>query len=409
MPSDSVVVEHFGARRRSLRVAVVTETWPPEVNGVAMSIARVVDGLQRRDHDVQLVRPRQRADDVAARGDGLESVLTQGLPIPRYPGLRVGVPARRMLVRLWSERRPDVVHLATEGPLGWSALQAAGHLRLPATSDFRTNFHTYSDHYGVGWLRRPIAAYLRKFHNRTRLTMVPTEGLRRELAAHGFRNLEVVARGVDTERFRPGRRDAALRASWGAARPDDLVVACVGRLAAEKNLETVVSAYGAIRAAAPGARLLLVGDGPMRGALRAACPDAVFAGERRGDDLAAHYASADLFLFASLTETFGNVTVEAMASGLPVVAYDYAAAAQLIRDGDNGRTVPFGDRPAFEAAASALAADTDARRRLGERACASVASLGWDRIVARFEALLCDVATSGPRTQPTVAASRADA
>jgi len=406
---DPVPCDDRGVRRGRLRVAVVTETWPPEVNGVAMSIARVVDGLRQRGHDLQLVRPRQTADDDGASDRGLETVLTRGLPIPCYPSLRIGMPARRRLERLWSQHRPDVVHLATEGPLGRSALQAADRLGLPATSDFRTNFHAYSDHYRVGWLRRPIAAYLRRFHNRTRLTMVPTEGLRRELESCGLRGLEVVARGVDTDRFRPQRRDPALRASWGAAAADDLVVACVGRLAPEKNLETVVCAFAAIRATVPGARLLLVGDGPMREALRTACPQAVLAGERRGDDLAAHYASADLFLFPSLTETFGNVTVEAMASGLPVVAYDYAAAAQLIRDGVNGRTVPFGDRAAFERAAVALAGDAPGRRLLGERACASVAALGWDRIVARFEALLHAAARPEAGLRPLAATREADA
>ena len=163
----------------------------------------------------------------------------RGLPIPRYPSLRMGLPSKRALVQLWTLQRPDVVHIATEGPLGWSALQAALHLKLPVCSDFRTNFHAYSQHYGVGWLRKPIMAYLRKFHNRTQCTMVPTEALRRELAAERLpATCAVVARGVDTQQFDPARRsDGAARAA-GAPATDTLVVA-VRRAAwrREKNLE----------------------------------------------------------------------------------------------------------------------------------------------------------------------------
>ena len=385
--SASIVVDHFRAAQRSLRVAFVTETYPPEVNGVAMTIARVVEGLHRRNHDVQLIRPRQDAGDEAALGARFHEVLMRGLPIPRYPNLRMGLPAKRALVQLWSLNRPDVVHIATEGALGWSALQAAAHLKLTVSSDFRTNFHAYSKHYGIGWLYKPIMAYLRKFHNRAGCTMVPTEALRRELDALGFRRLAVVARGVDIQQFGPQRRSAALREQWGVG-AEDLVVACVGRLAPEKNLGVLTEAFEAIRQAQPRARLLFVGDGPQRAELQARCPDALFAGQRHGEDLAAHYASADLFIFPSLTETFGNVTVEAMASGLPVLAFNYAAAAQFIRSGDNGMLAPLADTLAFVQAAQALALQPTLRRQMGLAARLSAAELGWDRIVGQFEAVL---------------------
>lgn len=385
-----LVIDNFPAARRSLRIAVVTETYPPEVNGVAMTVARIVAGLQQRNHDIQLVRPRQDKADTASQGTSFHEVLMRGLPIPRYPDLRMGVPSKRTLVRLWSSQRPDVVHIATEGPLGWSALQAALHLKLPVSSDFRTNFHAYSKHYGIGWLHKPIMAYLRKFHNRTQCTMVPTEALRRDLAASGLLRLEVVTRGVDTDRFDPARRSADLRANWGVG-PDDVVVTCVGRLAPEKNLGVVLTAFEAIARQQPRAKLLLVGDGPQRAELAARCPAAIFAGQRTGDDLAAHYASADLFLFPSLTETFGNVTTEAMASGLPVVAFDHAAAAQLIHSGRNGVLVAQGDIPAFVQAATDLATQPDRRATIGEQARASALGWSWDAIVARFESVLMAV------------------
>lgn len=411
---EGIVVDNYPAAQRSLRIAFVTETYPPEVNGVALTMARVVEGLHRRNHDVQLIRPRQGLETVGRETAGhslrFHEVLMRGLPIPRYPNLRMGVPAKRALVKLWSVRRPDVIHIATEGPLGWSALQAALHLKLPICSDFRTNFHAYSRHYGVGWLRKPIMAYLRKFHNRTQCTMVPTEGLRRDLAAAGFRHLTVVSRGVDTQLFSPTRRSDALRAQWGVG-PDDLVIVHVGRIAPEKNLDTLMNAFDAIERVDARARLVLVGDGPMRAELQARWPRVIFAGQRAGEDLAAHYASADLFLFPSLTETFGNVVTEAMASGLPLVAYDYAAAAQLLRHGDNGLLVPFDQADAFVRAALELAGAPARRRAMGAVAHRLAAALDWDGIVQRFEAALLavvddDAGAATPAAGPKAAALR---
>jgi glycosyltransferase involved in cell wall biosynthesis len=375
--------------QRPLRIACVTETYPPEINGVAMTVARLVQGLRARHHAVQVVRPRQASDTAGAQSlDG--DVLVRGVPIPRYEGLKMGLPCTARLVKLWKRERPDVVHIATEGPLGRSALMAAKALGLPVCSEFRTNFHAYSQHYGLGFLHRLILGYLRRFHNATQCTMVPTQALHDQLKREGFRDLLTVARGVDVRRFDAAHRSDTLRAQWGAG-PDDLVVTCVGRLAPEKNLATLVTAFEAIRRDQPHARLVLVGDGPMRKELEARCPDAIFAGQRMGDDLATHYASADLFLFPSITETFGNVTTEAMASGLAVVAFDYAAAQRLIRHGENGALAPYNDTPAFVATAARTAADLANCRVLGTRARASVMALDWDGIAAQVEGVMASV------------------
>ncbi|MFO0523480.1 MAG: glycosyltransferase family 4 protein [bacterium] len=376
---------------RPLRIAYVTETYPPDINGVATTVACMVEGLRARGHVVQLVRPLPTSAGAAARPVHPDEVLLGSLPVPFYPGLRMGTPCRGRLRALWTRQAPDVVHIATEGPLGWSALAAARSLGLPATSDFRTNFHAYSPHYGIGWLHGAIEAYLRHFHNRTLQTMVPTEALRRDLAAQGFRGLTVVARGVDTVRFDPAHRSDALRARWGAA-ADDPVVLSVGRLAPEKNLETLLDAFDAIRVRVPGARLVVVGDGQLHARIRERCPDAVMSGERVGHELATHYASADLFLFPSLTETYGNVTAEAMASGLPVVAFDYAAAAKLIRSGENGLLVPFEETAVFIEDAAVLAGDRSRARAIGRRARATACACGWDAVVERLESVLASFA-----------------
>ena len=161
---EPILVEQLPASRRCLRLAVVTETYPPEVNGVALSLSRFVEGLRERNHEIQLIRPRQALLDLPARRERFDEMLTFGMPIPRYPDLKMGLPAKRALIKQWTLKRPDLVHIVTEGPLGWSALQAALKLKIPVCSDFRTNFHAYSLHYGIGWLKKPIVAYLRKFH-----------------------------------------------------------------------------------------------------------------------------------------------------------------------------------------------------------------------------------------------------
>ena len=389
--------------QRPLRIACVTETYPPEITGVAMTVARLVQGLRARHHSVRVIRPRQASDTAASPIDG--DFLVRGVPIPHYEGLKMGLPCTGKLVRLWRKERPDVVHIATEGPLGRSALMAARALGLPVCSEFRTNFHAYSAHYGLGFMKKLILGYLRRFHNATQCTMVPTQALHDQLQREGFRDLLTVARGVDTRRFDPARRSEALRAQWGAAH-DDLVVTCVGCLAPEKNLATLVTAFDAIRRRQPRAKLVLVGDGPMRKELQALCPDAVFAGQRVGDDLAAHYASADLFLFPSVTETFGNVTTEAMASGLAVVAFDYAAAQRVIRDGENGALVPYDDGAAFVDTAVRTAADLARCRVLGGRARTSVMALDWDGIAAQVEGVMTSViARKAERTAPYALAS----
>jgi glycosyltransferase involved in cell wall biosynthesis len=396
MDAAEFTCQHLPPRRPQLRIAVVTETYPPEVNGVAMTIGRLVGGLQARNHQVQLIRPRQSAEDHPRPTPNLTEHLQRGIALPRYQGLKMGLPAKTALTRLWTLNRPDVVQIATEGPLGWSALAAANKLRLPVASDFHTNFHSYSSHYGFGLLRRAIVAYLRKFHNKAAVTLVPTEGIRRELMSYGYENIEIIARGVDTKLFNPGRRDPALRAQWGLQEGETAVL-YVGRLALEKNLGLVFQAFDAMRATHPGCRLVLVGDGPERAVWQARRPDAVFCGTQIGEALAAHYASGDVFLFPSLTETWGNVTIEAMASGLAVVAYDCAAAEEVIRHEHDGLKVPAEDEAAFVAAAVSLAGALPRQRQLGSAAALTATRLSWEAIIDRFEQVLMRLA------QPAVA------
>lgn len=372
-----------------LRLSVVTETYPPEINGVARTVGRMLQEALAAGHELEVVRPHQgeEAHEVPA---GVETVWVRAIALPRYPGLHMGWPAHGRLVRRWRERRPDLVHLVTEGPLGLAALLAARRLGIPLTSALHTNFDAYGAHYGLGWLRGAIAAYLRAFHNATALTFVPTRRQCDALRAAGYRRVEVLARGVDTALFSPARRDAALRAHWGVG-AQGVAVLYVGRLAPEKNLDLLARAFQAIAGVQPQAKLVVVGDGPLAARWRREHPEFVFCGPRRGEDLAAHYASADCFLFPSLTETFGNVVLEAMASGLPVVGYDEAAVAECIEDGANGLACPPGDEEAFITQACRLATDASLRWRLGAAARTEASRRSWADIFRRAEGVIYDV------------------
>ncbi|MEN9841243.1 MAG: hypothetical protein RL376_1043 [Verrucomicrobiota bacterium] len=347
---------------------------------MAMTLSRLVGGLRARGHTIEVTRPRQKNESGPT-----DDLLVPGMAIPFYRSLRIGLPMVSRLEERWRAWRPDLVHVATEGPLGLASLSAAKRLGVPVTSSFHTNFHSYGGHYGVAALRDATLAYLRWFHNCTRCTLVPTRQMVGELAAERFRGLGVMGRGVDTRLFDPARRSAALRAEWGAG-PDDPVVLYVGRVAAEKNLGLAVSAFLSLRDRVPGARFVLVGDGPAREGLAREHPEFHYAGMRRGEDLAAHYASGDLFLFASVTETFGNVVTEAMASGLVAVAYDYAATREHVRDGVNGFAAAFDKAAAFEAAAARALASRARWREIREAARATALTLTWEAVVARFEA-----------------------
>ncbi|HXA14668.1 MAG TPA: glycosyltransferase family 1 protein [Opitutaceae bacterium] len=371
-----------------MKLALVTETYPPEVNGVAMTLNRLVAGLAVRGHEVEVVRPRQDGEGKIPGRERREGKVTEwltpGLPIPFYQTLKMGLPVWGALRRRWVAAPPDIVHVATEGPLGLAALRAARRLGLPVTSSFHTNFQHYGRHYGLNKLRAAIMAYLRWFHNRTACTMVPTDELRAQLATHDFARLVVISRGVDADLFSPENRREELRASWGAT-PGDPVFIYVGRLAAEKNLGLVVETFLSMQKIETRARCVLVGDGPERPALEKKFPQFCFAGMRRGRELAEYYASADVFVFPSTTETFGNVVTEAMASGLVVLAFDYAAARQHIRTGVNGATVPLGEPHVFLAAAEGLFRHRGSWPALRAAARATAMDITWDKIVARFE------------------------
>lgn len=366
-----------------MRYTIVTETYPPEVNGVALTVQAKEQGLRNRGHEVELIRPRQRPDQVAASHE----LLTRSAEIPRYPGMRFGFPAHRALRRRWSERRPDAIYIATEGPLGWSALRTARRLGIPVASGFHTRFDEYTRDYGVGFLQPAALSWMRSFHNRSDATLVPTCELADFLAGERFEHVYHLPRAVDTQRFDPARRSQALRERWGVAE-NGLAAIYLGRIAAEKNLPLAVRAFRELQKVRPDAKFVWVGEGPALDGIRAANPDFVYCGLRRDGDLAAHFASADLFIFPSHSETFGNVTLEALASGVATVAFRYGAAKEHIVDGVSGVAIEGRDEAAFIAAVCRLGADDAARGAMALHAREAVRKLRPAQVSADFDEIL---------------------
>jgi len=362
---------------------LVTETYPPEVNGVALTVRALEQGLRDLGHRVSLVRPAQSVESSVR---SIDELLVTSAPIPRYPGLRFGLPATGKLCARWNAQRPDAVYIATEGPLGWSALRAARRMGIPVATGFHTRFDDYVGRYGAGFLSPWVLAWLRRFHNRGDATLVPTRELKQSLEQQGFRNVVKLGRAIDTRQFHPGWRDPALRAGWGLA-DEDIAIIHVGRIAAEKNLPLAEKSFRVLQSGHPRARFIWVGDGPERAALQARNPDFIFTGTLRGETLARHFASADVFCFPSLSETFGNVTLEAMASGLATVAFDYGAAREHLRDGEHGASVAFGDDSAFIEAMHRVCHDP-ARAAMGAAAREALIGLTSEAVSREFAGLL---------------------
>jgi len=373
-----------------LRISIVTETFPPEVNGVSATVGRITSSLLKSGHQIQLIRPRQSRNDSGGEridGEQMTTTLVAGIPIPGYSWLRFGYPSGKRVKRLWQMQRPDIIYIATQGPLGWSAVKQANLLGIPTVSSFHTNFHSYFCQNNLGFLKRKVSSYLRALHNRTKCTLVATGDMLVDLQQGGIENIKILGNGVDNSLFSPAKRDHKLRRSWGVW-PDEPVVLYVGRLAADKNLPLAVHAFRAMQKKNPNLRFVIVGEGPLYENLYSIDRDLIFTGALHGEELARHYASADIFLFPSENETFGNVTLEAMASGLAVVAYDHAAAHLHIEDGKSGLLVEHGNSAAFIERALKLTEDPRQIESLGTHACQYAQQHEWERIAQLFEQLL---------------------
>ncbi|WP_313458399.1 glycosyltransferase family 1 protein [Pseudomonas sp.] len=381
---------------RTLRITLVSETAPAQMGGEAHTLAQLSEGLRRRGHRVEIVRTRHCDEAMRA---GPELLLCRSWRLPGYPALQWGAVSMHTLTRRWRRQRPDVLYIATEGPLGLSALRAARRLGIAVVSGYHANVPRVCDQLRLGALVRVLTHYLRWFHRRCAATLVPSVSLSLALQRRGFEHVSVLDRGVDAQLFNPSRRSQALRERWGLG-AKDIAVLHVGRLLPEKNLALLAPCWHALQhqSAQRRLRLVIVGDGPYRATLQRQLPDALFCGAQTGEALAEHYASGDLFLFPSLHETFGNVVLEAMASGLAVVAYDQAAAAQHVSPGHSGALAMPGDHRAFIEAACWLLEDSETLRRVRLNARQHASRQSWPAVVEQFESYLLAACHQSART-----------
>lgn len=415
-------IEQQGMTAQPLHILLVTETWLPDVNGVSLSLMQLVSGMVAQGHRVSLLRPAPKhqakgidadhPDTIIASNPMLASspispispishdIQVRGVSIPRYPDMQFGLPVYARIKHSIRQLRPDIVHIATEGPLGLAVLLASKRCGVAVTTGYHTQFHDFSRHFGFGLLARPLMAYFRYFHNYSDATCVPSLKTKNDLDALKFKRLYHVGRGVDSQRFHPDKRSRSLRQHWGVGQ-QDTVVLMVSRLSPEKGVDVVMAAYKQlqIQQLHRSLKLVIVGDGPDRSRLETMATgneDIVFTGAKLGDELAAHYASADVFVFASQVETFGNVVTEAMASGLPVYAFDDAAAAMYV-DEHCGGLVALGDVDGF----ITMVADMPKIQQLkeqGRQARSKVANMSWQQPVSDMLGMFTDAIAA--RCQP---------
>lgn len=385
----------------ALHIVLVTETWLPDINGVASSMYQIMRQLTQLGHRITLIRPSQsQTCAVETLQAGLAStavhqdIQVQGLPIPYYPHLRMGVPCYRFLRQQFAMLQPDIVHIVTEGPLGLAALLAAKRERLKITAGYHTSFHDFSRYFGWKIIALPLLGYMKHFHNHCHATCVPSHTTEQQLLSFGFKRLYQVGRGVDTQRFNPCHRSQALRQDWQAGE-ETTVLLYVGRLSPEKGIDTVIRSFKTLQLTQlhRHLKLVIVGDGPDKPRLvakHAQDEQIIFAGFQVGTSLAQYYASSDAFVFASQVETFGNVVTEAMASGLPVFAYHDAAAALLVT-AECGGTVALGDESAFVEMITHLPKQQQLESMRGV-ALTQIAGLSWQKpalqMLAMFEQVL---------------------
>jgi phosphatidylinositol alpha 1,6-mannosyltransferase len=371
-----------------MRVAIITESFPPDVNGVAHCVLRVAELLAKQGHHPLVIAPKPPRD---ARDPGpfpYPVVRVPAVPMPGYPSFRLGLPSIRVhdaLVR----HRAEVVHLASPVCLGAYGAAVASRLGLPMVAVYQTDLPSYAHAYRLGRAGEAFAwRWLRSIHNDAGRTLAPSTVTATGLHSQGIHNVWLWGRGVDTHRFDPARRSPELRAALLAqGQPGGTVIAgYVGRLATEKRVELLAKVT-----TLPGVRLVIVGAGPAEAMLRQYLPDAIFLGERRGDELAAIYASLDVFVHSGPYETFGQTLQEAAASGLPVVAPAAGGPLDLVDDGVTGYLVRPDDADAFAVAVQKLAADPAKRAVFGAAGRRKVLGRTWPDLTEELIGHYCAV------------------
>jgi len=365
--------------KRALKLALVTSSYNYIPDGVALTLNRLVGYLERQGVEVLVFAPI--ADRPAFRHQGT-IVPVPSMPLPGRPEYRLALGMAGYVKRQLLDFQPDIIHIGVPDLLGHVALALANAHGIPAVASYHTRYETYLRHYWhLAWLEGFLTRRLRRFYGSCREVYVPSDSVREALLADGLRdNFKPWPRGIDTARFTPSKRSTAWRTRHGIG-PDEVVILHVSRLVREKRLDTLTAALN--RVSVPH-RVLIVGDGPDRGLVEGELPHAIFAGFLAGEDLATAYASSDIFVFPSDSESFGNVTLEAMASGLPSVCADATGSRSLVVAGETGFLAPAGDAEAFAQAITSLVQDTNLRRSMGQAARLRAQTFSWEETLAKM-------------------------
>lgn len=360
-----------------MRVAYFTESLYPLVDGVSRTLDRLFGTLEQRGVDFLVFSPFVPEPGVAWR----ERVRkTAFIHFPPYPDYRVSIPRIASYRQALEEFEPDLIHVVSPTPLAYRAQSLAIDMGVPVVASFHTHFVSYFRFYGIGRFESLGWSLLRRFYERCARVYVPSESIIRELREHGMRNLELWSRGIDLSGYSPARRDRAFLLERYGVSADEPVLLLVSRLVKEKDLRDLIAVDRELKARGVRYRFALVGEGPLRPTLERALPDAIFAGHQAGPDLARWYASSDVFIFPSTTETLGNVVLEALASGIPAVVVDRGGPQDLIRYGSNGYIAHANDIGDIARHLQMLLQDEGMRRRMGEAGRASASSRKWEEI-----------------------------
>ena len=357
-----------------MRIAYCSDSLPPVADGVTRTLGALVATLQDAGVEFQFVSAVRPHAELAWR-DRVHTVPS--VPFPLYPYYRMGLPVARSVDRVLDRFAPDVVHVVTPSLLGLYGVKYARRRGIPVVASFHTDFVTLFAHYGLRRLERLGRHLERRFYNQCTVTLAPSRYQESKLRAHGIENVALWRRGVNPATFSPTFRSPALRAQLGAT--DIPVLLYVGRLGREKNLPFLIEAMELLerRTGRSAFKLVIVGQGPLRRTLRARLPHAHFTGELTGDALSRVYASADIFVFPCILETFGNVLLEAFASGLPVVAVNEGAVPELVAPNVNGLLAAPGSATAFAEKVHTLLERPADRARMGLGARITAAEHVW--------------------------------
>lgn len=359
-----------------MRIALVCETFLPDVNGVTTTLCRLLEHLRREGHEALLFAPH----DAPGEYEGTPIVHLSGMPLPMYPEVKLTPPQPGITAHL-RRFKPDLVHLVGPAVMGAVIPFVARGLRLPLVASYHTDFGAYSRHYGLGFLQSSVNTWLRWIHNRCQITLCPSTYTLRSLRSFGFRRLRIWGRGVDTVRFNPSHRSEAWRESMGLT-ANETVLLYVGRIAAEKRVDLLPEAIQGLS----NTRLVMVGDGPYRTEMERRCAGLPvhFTGYLKGQELATAYASADAFVFPSDTDTFGQVIQEAMASGLPVIGARSGGTLDLVRDGQTGRLFAPGVASDLRSRLREITTNHSTRAAMGYAGRAAAERRSWPSVMGEL-------------------------